>query len=132
MRAWPIICADTALPCGAGCHTRTHPLRAGGRGGLGADLDNPALLAKQAQAARAKEYAKRAQQRTAVLGDVSHGIGNRDAMASQQQVRVRFHIIGNTRIKNVGKYQSCMFSKLPIIWKQTVYIDRERDRRMCT
>ena len=66
-------------------HPYVHPLRAGGRGGLGADLDNPALLAKQAQAARAKEYAKRAQQRTAVLGDVSHGIGNRDAMASQQQ-----------------------------------------------
>ena len=54
-------------------HPYVHPLSAGGRGGLGADLDNPALLAKQAQAARAKEYAKRAQQRTAVLGDVSHG-----------------------------------------------------------
>ena len=31
---------------------------------------------------------------------------------------MRFHIIGNARIKNVGKYQSCMVSKLPVIWKQ--------------
>ena len=35
--------------------------------GLGADLDNPELLAKQAKAARAKAYAKTAQQRTALL-----------------------------------------------------------------
>ena len=33
---------------------------------------------------------------------------------------VRLKIIGNDIIKNVGKYQSCMVSKLPIIWKQTV------------
>ena len=32
---------------------------------------------------------------------------------------MRFHIIGNASIKNVGKYQSCMVSKLPIIWKRT-------------
>ena len=32
---------------------------------------------------------------------------------------VRLHIIDNARIKNVGKYQSCMVSKLPIICKQT-------------
>ena len=36
------------------------------------------------------------------------------------EVRVRFHIIGNACIENVGKSQSCMVSKLPIIWKQTV------------
>ena len=35
-------------------------------------------------------------------------------------VRVRFHIIRYARIENVGKYQSCMVSKLRIIWKQTV------------
>ena len=35
-----------------------------------------------------------------------------------QYPRVRLHIIGNVR--NVGKYQSCMVSKLPIICKQTV------------
>ena len=35
-------------------------------------------------------------------------------------LRVRFQIIGNARIENVGKSQSCMVSKLPIIWKQTV------------
>ena len=34
-------------------------------------------------------------------------------------IRVRFHIIGNARIKNVGKSQSCLVSKLPIIWKRT-------------
>ena len=33
---------------------------------------------------------------------------------------VRFHIIRNARIENVGKYQSCMLSNLRIIWKQTV------------
>ena len=37
-------------------------------------------------------------------------------------VRVRFHIIRNARIENVGKSQSCMFSKLRIIWKQTVLV----------
>ena len=30
---------------------------------------------------------------------------------------VRFHIIRNARIENVGKSQSCMVSKLRIIWK---------------
>ena len=34
-------------------------------------------------------------------------------------LRVRFQIIGNERIKNVGKSQLCMVSKLPIIWKRT-------------
>ena len=33
---------------------------------------------------------------------------------------VRVHIIRHARIENVGKSQSCMVSKLPIIWKQTV------------
>ena len=33
---------------------------------------------------------------------------------------MRFHIIRNTRIENIGKYQSCIVSKLRIIWKQTV------------
>ena len=37
-------------------------------------------------------------------------------------VRVRSHIIGNVRIKNVGKNQPCMVSKLPIICKQTVVV----------
>ena len=35
-------------------------------------------------------------------------------------VRVRFQIIRNARIENVCKSQSCMVSKLRIIWKQTV------------
>ena len=35
-------------------------------------------------------------------------------------LRVRFHIIRNACIEYVGKYQSCMVSKLRIIWKQTV------------
>ena len=35
-------------------------------------------------------------------------------------LRVRLHIIGNVRIKNVGKYQACMVSQLPIICTQTV------------
>ena len=37
-----------------------------------------------------------------------------------ERLRVRFHIIRTARIKTVGKYQSCMVSKLPMIWKQTV------------
>ena len=44
----------------------------------------------------------------------------RDSAALSSELRVRFQIIGNARIKNVGKSQSCMVSKLPIIWKQTV------------
>ena len=35
-------------------------------------------------------------------------------------LRVRLHIIRNEKIENVGKYQSCMVSKLRIICKQTV------------
>ena len=37
-----------------------------------------------------------------------------------ERIRVRFHIIRSARIENVGKSQSCMVSKLRIIWKQTV------------
>ena len=37
----------------------------------------------------------------------------------QTQNTVRLKIIGNDIIKNVGKYQSCMVSKLPIIFKRT-------------
>ena len=36
-------------------------------------------------------------------------------------LRVRFHIIGNARMETVFKSQPCMVSKLPIIWKQTVF-----------
>ena len=43
---------------------------------------------------------------------------------SQRVVRVRFHIIRNARIDNVGKSQSCMVSKVRIIWKQTVTGDQ--------
>ena len=35
-------------------------------------------------------------------------------------LRVRFHIIRNARIENVGKSQSCMVSKSRMLWKQTV------------
>ena len=35
-------------------------------------------------------------------------------------IRVRFHIVRNACIEYVGEYQSCMVSKLRIIWKQTV------------
>ena len=38
---------------------------------------------------------------------------------NQHVLLVRFHIIGNARISKVCKYQSCMVSTLPIIWKQT-------------
>ena len=42
------------------------------------------------------------------------------ALPTLHLLRVRFHNIRNVRIENVGKYQSCMVSKLRIIWKQTV------------
>ena len=42
-------------------------------------------------------------------------------------IRVRFQLIGNACIKNVGKYQSCMVSQLPIIWKQTVVLTASID-----
>ena len=38
---------------------------------------------------------------------------------------MRFHIIRNARIENVGKSQSCMVSNLRIIWKQTVPCPKE-------
>ena len=37
----------------------------------------------------------------------------------QDFLRVCLKIIRNARLENVGKYQSCMVSKLRIIWKQT-------------
>ena len=40
-------------------------------------------------------------------------------MIQLDQSTVRLKIIGNEIIKNVGKYQSCMVSKLPIIFKRT-------------
>ena len=40
-------------------------------------------------------------------------------------VRVRLHILGNARISNVGKSQSCMVSKVPSICQQTVLLDPE-------
>ena len=42
------------------------------------------------------------------------------SLATCPGIRVRFHIIRNACIENVGKSQSCMLSKLRIIWKQTV------------
>ena len=42
---------------------------------------------------------------------------------------MRFQITRNACIENVGKYQSCMVSKLRIIWKQTVSsMGEERQR----
>eukprot|EP01048_Picozoa_sp_COSAG05_P007272 COSAG05_NODE_508_length_9135_cov_30.269780_8_plen_59_part_00 len=35
-------------------------------------------------------------------------------------IRVRLNIIRNELIKSVGKFQSCMFSKLRIIFKRIV------------
>ena len=43
-------------------------------------------------------------------------------VALVEVIRVRFHIIRNARIENVGIYQSCMVSKLRFIWKQTVFV----------
>ena len=43
-----------------------------------------------------------------------------DVPLIRSSVRVRFQIIGNAHIENVCTSQSCMVSKLPIIWKQTV------------
>ena len=39
-------------------------------------------------------------------------------------LRVRLRIIRNARIKNVCKYESCMVSKLRIIFKRTVHWQR--------
>ena len=49
-----------------------------------------------------------------------HTINSRASSCLQGKLRVRFHIIRNALIENVGKSQSCMVSKLRIIWKQTV------------
>ena len=43
---------------------------------------------------------------------------------------MRFHIIRNARIENVGNSQSCMVSKLRIIWKQTVAETIHGDRQL--
>ena len=42
---------------------------------------------------------------------------------TNRTIRVRFQIIGNARIENVGRSQSCMVSKLRIVWKQTIDFD---------
>ena len=46
--------------------------------------------------------------------------GAAGAMDESEEIRVRFHIIRNARIEYVGTYQSCMVSKVRIVWKQTV------------
>ena len=46
--------------------------------------------------------------------------GVRQQLAHLDSLRVRFQIIRNARIDNVGESQTCMVSKLRIIWKQTV------------
>ncbi len=68
-------------------------------------------------------------------GEVSamHFLAARDAVSSSAEqvracptiasigirhIRVRFLIIRNARTENVCKSQSCMFSKLRIIWKR--------------
>ena len=51
------------------------------------------------------------------------------AEQTEQGVPVRFHIIRNARIENVGQSQSCMVSKLRIIWKQTVPVQHGSDLR---
>ena len=52
--------------------------------------------------------------------DYTLGTGQPYKASVSSILRVRFHIIRNARIENVGKSQSCMVSKLRIIWKQTV------------
>ena len=56
-------------------------------------------------------------------------------------IRVRLHIIRNEILENVCKTQSCMVSKLRIIWKQTVRAHlqgflcssaSQASRRICT
>ena len=41
-----------------------------------------------------------------------------EGSALAAQIQVRIHIIRNARIDNVGKSQSCMVSKVRIIWIQ--------------
>ena len=41
------------------------------------------------------------------------------ALEPESQLRVRFHIIRNARIENVGTYQSCMVSKSRIVYMET-------------
>ena len=48
-----------------------------------------------------------------------------EELSQAARVAVRFHIIRNARIENVGKYQSCMVSKLRITWKQTREAEEE-------
>ena len=50
-------------------------------------------------------------------------------MLAAHLVRVRFHIIGNVRIKRLCKSQSRMVSKLLIIWKQGVGVSLLWDRQ---
>ena len=57
---------------------------------------------------------------TAVAASVEPAVDDAEQAAGAGALRVRFHIIRNACIENVGKYQSCMVSKLRIIWKQTV------------
>ena len=51
-------------------------------------------------------------------------------------LRVRLKIIGNEIIQNVGKSESCMVSRLPIIFKRTVssstYLCRREDGECAT
>ena len=79
-------------------------------------------------AAREQAMAKAAPSETAAAEAVNlptaldpYGTGrSTGSMGVGMVIRVRFHIIRNARIENIGKSQSCMVSKLRVIWKQTV------------
>ena len=52
---------------------------------------------------------------------------------SEPCVRAHVRVLDHARTKHVGKYQSCMVSNLPIIWKQTVVGSPDRSRlSVCT
>ena len=65
------------------------------------------------------EDASRAEDHNAMLQagvDMGKNLGH---LLRRDQVRMRFHVIRNARIENVGKSQSCVVSNVRIICKQT-------------
>ena len=120
MRAWQIIWPRTRMNTASGI---------AGRGGAPASRrQNPPRRSRRSKLRPSWPAQTRKNDATSCIRQrkcaraLVHSIGCSVCIAIMPGVRVRFHIIRNARIENVGKSQSCMVSKLRIIWKQTVCV----------
>ena len=113
---WSIQLEDGRLVVGTGCGDPEHALYALSHS---ANAAAAVGLKDQDQQLPAPQRCNTTRNTLSSSGRQDAG-GGSDADGGEGGIRVRFHIIRNVRIENVGQSQPCMVSKLRIIWKQTV------------